>query len=229
MVSLRRGNAHPMPTDQKCPKCRGTDMKRWELPNWMLLHWVINPGLAFNELVLGQRIPKVTLICQSCRLPLVERQYVPCPSCGAIHDGRLWAGKRGFGNWLGLVCPACGKRIPCLRNAFAFVLVCVSAPTWYLPYRLYFRDRPVSRPVQTPSASLPTLKKVAWSKMALLYGLLMWLITSLVPATFIYAKTGSLPVMMLVVGGGLWLLGGVAFGFFMYLFLSRKPRSRNVG
>ncbi len=36
--------------------------KVWKLPHPMLLHWIINPGLAFNELILGQRIPKITLI-----------------------------------------------------------------------------------------------------------------------------------------------------------------------
>jgi hypothetical protein len=25
--------------------------------NWMMLHWIINQGLAINELILGQRTP----------------------------------------------------------------------------------------------------------------------------------------------------------------------------
>ena len=29
--------------------------------NWMMLHWILNPGLAINELILGQRVPKVSL------------------------------------------------------------------------------------------------------------------------------------------------------------------------
>ena len=32
--------------------------KVWKLPHPMLIHWVLNPGLAFNELILGQRVPK---------------------------------------------------------------------------------------------------------------------------------------------------------------------------
>src|SRR5712671_261154 len=156
-----------MSIEHKCPRCQSTEMKRWELPNWMLLHWVLNPGLAFNELVLGQRIPKVILICQSCQLPLMERQYIPCPKCGSIHDGRLWAGKSGFGNWLGIVCPTCSTRIPCLRNALSFLLLCVSAPVWYLPYRLYFRDRTVSGPAHPPTVSPTIPNKIAWWKMGL--------------------------------------------------------------
>lgn len=34
--------------------------RTWKNP--MMLHWIVNPGLAFNELVLGQRVPKVMLI-----------------------------------------------------------------------------------------------------------------------------------------------------------------------
>ena len=29
--------------------------------NWMMLQWILNPGLAVNELVLGQRIPEISL------------------------------------------------------------------------------------------------------------------------------------------------------------------------
>ena len=29
--------------------------------NWMVLHWILNPGLAINELILGQRVPKISL------------------------------------------------------------------------------------------------------------------------------------------------------------------------
>jgi hypothetical protein len=30
--------------------------------NWIYLHYIINPGLAFNELVLGMRIAKIGLV-----------------------------------------------------------------------------------------------------------------------------------------------------------------------
>ena len=53
--------------------------KVWKLPHPMLIHWILNPGLAFNELILGQRIPKITLIDKTSDAPLMERQYVPCP------------------------------------------------------------------------------------------------------------------------------------------------------
>ena len=91
----------------RCPKCQSTQVKHWQFPDWMLVHWVLNPGLAFNELVLGQKVPKLTLVCQACQLPRAERMYIPCPGCNAIHDARIWDKKNAFGNWLGLICPTC--------------------------------------------------------------------------------------------------------------------------
>lgn len=127
----------------RCPKCQSTQVKHWQFPDWMLVHWVLNPGLAFNELVLGQKVPKLTLVCQACQLPRAERVYIPCPGCNAIHDARIWDKKNAFGNWLGLVCPTCSQRIPSLWNLTSLLVLLLSAPIWYLPYRFYFRDRPV--------------------------------------------------------------------------------------
>ena len=76
--------------------------KVWKLPNLLLVHWILNPGLAFNELILGQRMPKVTLIDKTSDVPLMEKQYIPCPHCGAIHNGLIWSKKNAFGNWFGI-------------------------------------------------------------------------------------------------------------------------------
>ncbi len=41
------------------------DKKKYKIWNWkspVILHWIINPGLVINELILGQTIPKVMLI-----------------------------------------------------------------------------------------------------------------------------------------------------------------------
>lgn len=35
----------------------------------MMLHWILNPGLAINELILGQRVPKVSLEDKSVDKP----------------------------------------------------------------------------------------------------------------------------------------------------------------
>jgi len=141
--------------DYQCPKCQGHDLKRLEWPNWMIVHWVLNPGLAFNEVVLGQRLPKLMLTCQSCPGTLLERQFVPCPHCGIVHDSRSWSGLHGFGNWLGIVCPECKKRIPCLWNLTSLVVLTLLSPLWYLPYRYYFRNRPAAPPPLRADRPLP--------------------------------------------------------------------------
>ena len=63
--------------------------KVWQLPHPMVLHWILNPGLTFNELILGQRLPKVMLIDKKGDAPLMERQYVPCSECNGRIPG-LW-------------------------------------------------------------------------------------------------------------------------------------------
>ena len=47
--------------------------------NWMVLHWILNPGLAINELILGQRIPKISLEDKISNKPRIERTFIPCP------------------------------------------------------------------------------------------------------------------------------------------------------
>lgn len=103
---------------------------RWQLLHPLLLHWVLNPALAFNELVLGQRIPKLTLIDKTSTAALIERRCVPCPHCQALHDGRLWSGRRGFGNWFGLLCPSCAGVIPCLWNGCSLLLLTLTFVLW---------------------------------------------------------------------------------------------------
>lgn len=43
-------------------ECKNSEFKVWTWKNPVMLHWIINPGLAINELILGQRVPKIILI-----------------------------------------------------------------------------------------------------------------------------------------------------------------------
>lgn len=99
-----------------CPLCHGSDHTVWGVPHPLILHWVINPGLAVNELLLGQRLPKQMFVCQSCHDPLGWRTFVHCPGCGLYSGSMIWSGINGFGHWLGLVCPECGLCLPTLAN-----------------------------------------------------------------------------------------------------------------
>jgi hypothetical protein len=104
------------PNYPPCPKCGGRHYKVWKLTHPIVFHYVLNPGIAINEILLGQCLPKVTLLCQTCQLPLYARSYVPCPHCRAMHDARLWSKQKAFGNWRGFICLSCGKAIPRLWN-----------------------------------------------------------------------------------------------------------------
>ncbi|MEX0886236.1 MAG: hypothetical protein WD009_07325 [Phycisphaeraceae bacterium] len=96
--------AHPRMT---CSRCGGHEFTSWDWRHPLVLHWLLNPGLVVNELLLGQRQPRVVLVCRSCDAPLGDRTYVPCPNCNTLIDGRRWSKRAGFGHWFGLVCPFC--------------------------------------------------------------------------------------------------------------------------
>ena len=113
------------------------------LPHPFILFWVLFPAVMFNELIFGQRLPKVTLIEKESDKPPEERSYIPCPHCETLNDRRLWATKGntfGHGHWFGLVCPNCHQIIPCLWNIFSLAILTVTFPLWYFPVR-FFRHR----------------------------------------------------------------------------------------
>ena len=117
--------------------------KIWALPHPFTLFWVLFPAAMFNELIFGQRLPKVTLIEKESDKPPEERSYVPCPHCETLNDRRLWATKGsafGHGHWFGLVCPSCHQIIPCLWNIFSLAVLAITFPLWYFPVR-FFRHK----------------------------------------------------------------------------------------
>jgi hypothetical protein len=120
-----------------CPSCLGTTCRvlRWYHP--LSLHWILNPGLAVNEILLGQRVPRTLYSCDRCAILPMLGMYVHCPHCGSFHSGILWSGRNGFGHWFGYVCPDCGGRIPCLRNLTALVVLALTFPLWIAPALLY--------------------------------------------------------------------------------------------
>lgn len=222
------------PAAYKCPKCGGTKFTRWALPHPLILHWILNPGVAFNEIVLGQRLPKIQLICEDCDSSLIERSYVPCPSCREMHLGRLASGKRGFGNWRGLACPSCKEPIPCIWNVFSLLILGVTFPLWFLPYFLHFRNQPL-RPLfqledgKPPTVKAPTTKK--WIFMGAAWGSLMWLFMSALPLLTESDRTSGrrVAIVATLIGLPLWTLGGLAFGFLMWFFLGRTGKKKGHG
>ena len=109
-------------------------------PHPFVLFWVLNPFTILNELFMGQRLPKVTLIDKESDKPLIERCYIPCPHCETLNDRCLWGKWNAFGHWFGFVCPSCHQVIPCLWNIFSLVVLAITFPLWYFPAR-FFRRR----------------------------------------------------------------------------------------
>jgi hypothetical protein len=121
LVRLRReaGSLQPLGLVDagQCPTCRAEDFTVWTWRHPMMLHWIANPGLAFNELVLGQRMPARANVCRQCRT-----SFVDCPHCNRAIDAVQWGGRSALGHWRGLPCPHCGGSIPVLSNALAFLV-----------------------------------------------------------------------------------------------------------
>ncbi len=109
-------------------------------PHPLILFYVLCPIFILNELIFGQRLPKVTLIDKESDKPLGERTYIPCPHCETLNDNRLWAKGNAFGHWFGLVCPSCHQVIPCLWNVFSLAILAITFLLWYFPAR-FFRRR----------------------------------------------------------------------------------------
>lgn len=118
-----------------------SEYRLWTWKNIYMLHWIINLGLAINELFLGQRVPKIMLIKEESTKTLPEKSFVPCPHCGTIHPSLEWSSqnKTAFGNWFGLYCNHCGKVIPCLRNLTSLVIIVITFPIWIWFKKIFFK------------------------------------------------------------------------------------------
>jgi len=193
-----------------------TKYKVWTWKNPMMLHWIINPGLVFNELVLGQRIPKVMLIEKTSNKSLAEKSFVPCPHCDTLHSGLKWTpqNKTAFKNWFGYYCDNCGKIIPCLTNLTSYIILGLTFPIWF-----WFKDKwktkwlekqkvKFSKPL---NLTIPELKS-KWWRAGLIWGFFMYVtLTILFP--FIQGK--DITQKALLIGIPLWTVGGLLFGYTM--------------
>lgn len=195
-------------------------IKTWK--NFTLLHWIINPGLAINELVLGQRVPRVMLIDKTSDKPLMERTYVPCPHCGTRHDGRTWSSKNGtaYKNWFGYYCPECGGIIPCLHNATAYLLMIITFPVWGWFKSSWKAKWLEKQPARYENITFGQVRHsdIAWWKIGLRFGGFMYVFMTLFflilePSEFSYVALISIP---------LWLCGGLAFGYIMKFWMGRR-------
>lgn len=192
--------------------------------NWMMLHWVLNPVLAINELLLGQRVPKVTLEDKTIDKPRVERAIIPCPHYKTLHDGRTWSIENGtdFKNWFGLYCTNCGNTIPCLTNGLSFLILAIVFPIWGW-FRKGLKEKWLKKqPKRYENSVIQSIPnpfdKKYWIKTGLLWGAFMFLIMSIgLP----YFKGNEITWQTLLLGLVIWTIGGLGYGHMMKLFINK--------
>jgi hypothetical protein len=204
--------------------------KVWTWKHPLVLHWIINPGLAVNELVLGQRIPKVSLLEKDRSKSLAERSFVPCPHCNTIHSGLKWSpqNKTAFGNWFGLYCDHCEGIIPCVRNLTSAVILAATFPVWIWFVKSWKKKwlQVQKQKFSKPLTLTPPEIKHAGIKRGLVFGLFMFVFNDLILPLF---EGESYKPLKLLGGFIIWMLGGLLFGYVMkkWMFNSTKKNSQD--
>ena len=202
--------------------------KIWALPHPLVLFSVLCPPLIFNELILGQRLPKVMLIDKESDKPWLERCYIPCPHCETLNDARLWAKWNAFGHWFGLVCPSCHQIIPCLWNIFSLAILAITFPLWYFPVRFFRRrwlEKEKERLANALERPLIQAKSINWLFRGTVYlGGFMWVILGVIPQVWSVLNGKEWDLIMMFVMLPIWLVTGFAWGLIMRFWMNRKGK-----
>lgn len=186
--------------------------------NWMYFHWIINPGIAINELIFGQRVPKVTLIDKTSNKPKYESSFIPCPHCNTLHDGRTWSTNNGtaFKNWFGLYCHKCNQVIPCLTNIFTYLILATTYPIWGW-FHVSLKNKWLeNQPKRYNNLDLETQPNPyegnGWMKQGLNWGLSMFVIMTFL---FPLIMGEKITLLKIAIGIPVWTIGGLGFGYSM--------------
>lgn len=205
------------------------DKKKYQVWTWkhpLILHWILNPGLALNELIFGQRIPKITLVEKSSRKTLAERSYVPCPHCETLHPGLKWTPQNNtaFKNWFGLYCDNCGKIIPCVRNLTSIIVLALTFPIWYW-FKDKWKQKWLNRQKENFSKPLVlTQPDYKWWYIGLSYALFMFIFMSIFDFLIIQEVFTWKKLFMNAV---FWIIGGLVVGLFMKKFGGNKTAKQD--
>ncbi len=197
--------------------------------NWIMLFWILNPVGFINELILGQRVPKVSLEDKTVDKPRIERTFIPCPHCETLHDGRIWSNENGTGyqNWFGLYCTNCGNTIPCLTNIASFIILALTFPIWG-----WFRKRLKAKwlekqPNRYENIDIDQTKnpfsKKDWIASGLIWGALMFLTMTI---AYPYLVGHEITGKTLLFGLIMWTIGGIGFGYTMKLWSTRSLKKK---
>lgn len=197
-------------------------VRTWK--HWTMIHWILNPGLVINEILLGQRIPKVVLFDKTTDKPFMERQFVPCPHCGELNDGRLWAKKNGFKNWFGYYCPNCGNTIPCLRNLTSLLVIILTFPVWIWFVNSWKRNWLNKQPARFENLNIDqiTHENASWLKLGLVWGGIMFILMTIINPLI---DGEEITLKMILVGIPIWAIGGLGFGYTMKYWMGKRAKS----
>lgn len=201
--------------------------KTWAWWSPAVLHWIVNPALVINELVLGQTMPVRILIQRDGDEPFFRRVFIPCPHCGTLHRATKWSfhSKTMFKNWFGYYCDQCGGIIPVRRNLTSWLLLGVTFPLWG-----WFRKGLMQRWLERQPARYShsghepldaPVRKGYWPATGLVWGGLMYGLT-----TFVIPLIGNENVTLasVFIGIPIWLIGGLGFGYTMKVWMNRPGK-----
>ncbi len=188
--------------------------------NWAMLHWILNPALAINELILGQRVPKISLEDKTIDKPRIERSFVPCPHCETLHDSRTWATANG-------TCRNCGNTIPCLTNWLSFLILAITSPIWYW-FRKSLRAKWLAKqPERYENIDIEHVPnpfgEKNWIKTGLSWGAFMFIFMEIGFRSF---QGKEITGRSLLVGIVLWTISGLIFGYVMKLLTNSKGKKK---
>ncbi len=213
------------------------DEEKYEVWNWRKLsffHYIINPGVAVGELIMGQRTPKVILIDKHSPKAFVQRSYVPCPSCETMHNASVWSiqNKTANKNWYGLYCPSCGETIPCLRNGFSWILIMLTYPLWFWKkedWKAKWLKKQKKRFANYNGDPIELNKLIWWKMGAIFAGVMFVLMTVVFKAITLFFvdvegdyMSHFFDVKFLIVSAFSWALGGLVFALVMKYYLGKK-------
>lgn len=199
----------------------------------MILHWIINPGLIINELILGQTIPKVMLIEREGNKPFYQRSLIPCPHCGEQHSGLKYSAqnKTAIKNWFGFYCDNCKGIIPVQRNLTSIILLSITFPVWGW-FRKSMKQKWLDKqPERYKNLNLDIIeieKKNTtknWLKSGLYFGVFMFL-SMVIIYPLIQGKEITLENIM--IGVPLWVVGGLIWGLTMKWWMNKKGKENKA-
>lgn len=207
------------------------DKGKYKVWNWkhpVILHWIINPGLVINDLILGQTFPKTILIEKFGDKPFFERSKIPCPHCGVLHPAVKYSkqNKTIFKNWFGYYCDNCTQIIPVQRNLTSLLVLGLTYPLW-----IWFKKPLKEKWLQKQPERFENLnlqidnnknKTKNWLKTGLIFGVLMYVWMILL---FPLILGEEITQKSMLIGIPIWLICGLLFGLTMKHWMNRKGKS----